>query len=75
MGKIEKKPAAAPAPETDAPATDAPETDAPETEAPTDDDKKDDEEEEGGCGSSVALSALAIVSVIGTALVIKKKED
>ena len=74
MGKIEKKPAA-PAPETDAPATDAPETDAPATEAPTDDDKKDDEEEEGGCGSSVALSALAIVSVIGTALVIKKKED
>lgn len=75
MGKIEKKPAAAPAPETDAPATDAPETDAPATEAPTDDDKKDDEEEKDGCGSSVALSALAIVSVIGTALVIKKKED
>ena len=75
MGKIEKNPAAAPAPETDAPATDAPETDAPATEAPTDDDKKDDEEEKDGCGSSVALSALAIVSVIGTALVIKKKED
>ena len=80
MGKIEKKPAPAPAPggdsgnETDAPATDAPATDAPETEKPTDD-KKDDEEEKGGCGSSVALSALAIVGVIGTALVIKKKED
>ena len=68
MGKIEKKPAAAPAPETDAPATEAPTDDE-------DDDKKDDEEEKDGCGSSVALSALAIVSVIGTALVIKKKED
>ena len=80
MSKIEKNPAPAPAPggdsgnETDAPATDAPATEAPETEKPTDD-KKDDEKEKGGCGSSVALSALAIVGVIGTALVIKKKED
>ena len=47
--------------------TDAPATDAPATEAP--------KEDKGGCGSSVALSALAIVGVIGTALVIKKKED
>ena len=29
----------------------------------------------GGCGSSVALSAIAFVGIIGTALVIKKKED
>ena len=51
--------------ETDAPATQAPATQAPATTpAP----KKE------GCGSSVALSALAIVGVIGTALVIKKKD-
>ena len=50
-----------------------------ETEAKDDETKaKDDETEpkkEGGCGSSVALSALAIVGVIGTAVVLKKKED
>lgn len=69
-------------PETDAPATDAPATDAPETEDKDDEDKdedkdddKKDEEKKGGCGSSVALSALAIVGVIGTAVVLKKKED
>ena len=33
------------------------------------------EEKKGGCGSSVALSALAIVGVIGTAVIVKKKED
>ena len=59
-------------PETDAPATDAPATDAPATDAPATEAPKEDK---GGCGSSVALSALAIVGVIGTALVIKKKED
>ena len=61
-------------PETDAPAgdeTDAPATDAPETEAP----EKDTEAKKGGCGSSIALSALAVIGVVGTALVIKKKED
>ena len=72
------------APTTDAPADDA-ETEAPagdaETEAPADDAETeapaDDETEakKGGCGSSIALSALAVIGVVGTALVIKKKED
>ena len=51
--------------ETEAPATKAPATQAPAATTP----------QAGGCGSSVALSALAIVGVIGTALVVKKKED
>ena len=72
------------APSTDAPADDA-ETEAPaddaETEAPADDAETEapaDEETEakkGGCGSSIALSALAVIGVVGTALVIKKKEN
>ena len=72
------------APTTDAPADDA-ETEAPaddaETEAPADDAETEapaDEETEakkGGCGSSIALSALAVIGVVGTALVIKKKEN
>ena len=37
----------------------------PETEAP----------KSGGCGSSVAISAIAIVGVIGSAIALKKKED
>ena len=60
--------------ETEAPADDA-ETAAPaddaETEAPAD----DETEAKKGCGSSIALSALAVIGVVGTALVIKKKED
>ena len=62
-------------PGTDAPTgdeTDAPATDAPETEAPKADET---EAKKGGCGSSIALSALAVIGVVGTALVIKKKED
>lgn len=72
------------APTTDAPADDA-ETEAPadgaETEAPADDAETeapaDDETKAAkkGCGSSIALSALAVIGVVGTALVIKKKED
>ena len=72
------------APSTDAPADDA-ETEAPagdaETEAPADDAETeapaDDETKAAkkGCGSSIALSALAVIGVVGTALVIKKKED
>ena len=38
-------------------------------------DATDEEEKSGGCGSSAALSAIAIVGIVGTALVIKKKED
>ena len=54
----------APAVETEAPATQAPEaTKAPETEAP----------KEGGCGSMIA-GGVAILAIIGTALVIKKRD-
>lgn len=45
-----------------------------DTEKGTETEKETDEEKKG-CGSSVALSALAIVGVIGTAVVLKKKED
>ena len=38
------------------------------TEEKTDEDKN-------GCDSAIALSALVTVGIIGTALVIKKKED
>ena len=71
------------APTTDTPADDA-ETEAPadgaETEAPADDAETeapadDETEAKKGCGSSIALSALAVIGVVGTALVIKKKED
>ena len=71
------------APTTEAPADDA-ETAAPAddaaTEAPADDETEapaDDETEakKDGCGSSIALSALAVIGVVGTALVIKKKEN
>lgn len=37
-------------------------------------DKKTDEDK-NGCGSAIALSTLVTVGIIGTALVIKKKED
>ena len=56
-----------------------PGTDDPNT--PDDPDKKDDETEApadngcGGCGSSAALSAIVTVGMIGTAIVLKKKED
>ncbi|MBO7156946.1 MAG: hypothetical protein J6V83_06050, partial [Clostridia bacterium] len=51
------------------------------TEKATDEkvtDKGDDETDaptKGGCGSSIALSTLAIAGLIGTALIIKKKEN
>ena len=73
-GASEGENGASDAPETEAPADDA------ETAAPTDGEETDAPEEEteakkGGCGSSIALSALAVIGVVGTALVIKKKED
>ena len=52
-----------------------------DTDATDDESKSDDETEApadkgcGGCGSTLALSSLAIVAVVGSALVIKKKED
>lgn len=51
------------------------------TEKATDEkvtDKEDDETDaptKGGCSSSIALSTLAIAGLIGTALIIKKKEN
>jgi hypothetical protein len=82
MPKAEENDPSAPTPDvpntnTDKPtdATDKPsdeteseKDDSTETEAPTD-------KGCGGCTSSAALSALAIVAVVGSALVIKKKED
>ena len=62
--------------ETDAPdATDAPDETEKVTDKATESEKETEEEKKKGCGSSVALSALAIVGVIGTAVVLKKKED
>ena len=57
--------------------TDKP-TDA--TDKPTDatESEKDDStetEKKNGCGSSAALSAIVTVGMIGTAIVLKKKED
>ena len=49
-------------------ATESEKDDSTETEAPAD-------KGCGGCASSAALSTLAIVAVVGSALVIKKKED
>ena len=52
-----------------------------DTDATDDESKSDDETDapaekgRGGCGASIALSAIAIVGIVGTALVIKKKED
>ena len=34
-----------------------------------------DSDDKGGCGSVVSMGALAIVAIVGTGLVIKKKED
>ena len=46
------------------------------TEAPTTQKADDDtSDEKGGCGSVVSMGALAIVAIVGTGLVIKKKED
>ena len=63
--------------ETEAPTDDESETAAPETEDVTETETETDTEakDEGGCGSSIAISALAVVGIIGTAVVIKKKED
>ena len=50
-------------------------TDKATDESKSDDeaDAADEEEKSGGCGSSIVLSAIAIVGIVGTALVIKKK--
>ena len=45
------------------------------TEAPTTEKTDDTSDEKGGCGSVVSMGALAIVAIVGTGLVIKKKEN
>ena len=73
-----------PTDETDKPtdATDKPTDETDKTTDATESEKDDSTETEapadngcGGCGSSAAISALTIVAVVGSALVIKKKED
>lgn len=66
--------------ETKAPETKAPETKAPETKAPetkTADTKAPETskpaDEKKGCGSSVAYAAVAVVALLGSAVVNKKK--
>ena len=54
------------APETEAPATEAPATEAPATEAPT-----TEAPAKGGCGGVIGVGA--IVAILGTAIVIRKK--
>jgi len=54
------------APATDAPATEAPATDAPATEAPT-----TEAPAKGGCGGVIGVGA--IVAILGTAIVLRKK--
>jgi septal ring-binding cell division protein DamX len=67
-------------PETEAPATEAPETEAPtaapETEAPATDAPATDapatEPAEGGCGSVIGFSAIAILAAAAAAIALKK---
>ena len=54
------------APETKAPETEAPATDAPATEAPA------TEPAEGGCGSVIGFSAIAILAAAAAAIALKK---
>ena len=57
-------------------APDATTTEAPATQAPTQAPAATTAAEEGGCGGTIALSALALVPMLGAAVVIgKKKED
>ena len=53
------------APETEAPETEAPATDAPATEAPT-------TEAEGGCGSVIGFSVIAVLAAAAAAVALKK---
>jgi lysophospholipase L1-like esterase len=68
------------APETEAPATEAPATEAPATEAPTTEAPATEAPvteapavEKQGCGGMVA-SAVAVIALLGTAIVFKKKD-
>ena len=79
MPKAEENDPSAPTPDIPDTNTDKnDETKADNNSKDTTNDKLEDETEEkskGGCGSSASLSALAIVALVGSALVIKKKED
>ncbi|MBR6577742.1 MAG: hypothetical protein IKK74_02245 [Clostridia bacterium] len=61
------------APETQAPETQAPETQAPETQAPATEPITEAPPAEKGCGGMVA-SAVAVIALLGTAIVFKKKD-
>lgn len=55
-----------------------PKPDAPEATDPVETEKNDENEaptNKGGCGSSIALSALTVIGIIGSAVALKKKED
>ena len=58
------------APATEAPATEAPATEAPATEAPA---PETEPAKEGGCGGMIA-GGVAIVAILGTALIVKKRD-
>lgn len=61
------------APATEAPATEAPATEAPATEAPTTDAPTTEAPAEGGCGGVIGIGAL--VAILGSAVVLRKKEN
>ncbi|MBE6534744.1 MAG: hypothetical protein E7678_07265 [Ruminococcaceae bacterium] len=74
------------APETTAPETDAPESDVADKETEVKEETKketkkdnnnaaDNSKEDSGCGSTITISAICIVGIVGIMTVVKKKED
>ncbi|MBQ8260313.1 MAG: hypothetical protein IJY97_12215, partial [Clostridia bacterium] len=61
------------APETQAPETQAPATQAPETQAPATEPITEAPPAEKGCGGMIA-GAVAVIALLGTAIVFKKKD-
>ena len=61
------------APETQAPETQAPETQAPETQAQTPAETEPEAPAKKGCGGMIA-GGVAIIAILGTALIIKKED-
>jgi len=61
------------APATEAPATEAPVTEAPTTEAPVTEAPTTEAPAKGGCGGVIGVGAL--VAILGTAVVLRKKEN
>lgn len=67
------------APETEAPVTEVPETEgpkteAPDTEVPTTEAPETDAPENSGCGSSLAVSSVALVALLSTCTVFVSKK-